>query len=228
MIVGASMFAYSQGTVNFSTFPISQTVVADVNGHLSSASGSYVYSTNFTVSLYSLSGNTASNYNTTALGADAYGYLTTTAFLADGFVAVSTAQLIAGGHGTLGPGGFSDPATATLTGSSGGYSGGVYTAFDVLAIVAWTGSWTSLSQAIANGAYVGIITFVNPLGPGNTDPNVPNLTGWAGLTASPAALANDPGYGADLIMAPVLVPEPATCALMGLGGLSLLLFRRRK
>ena len=140
---------------------------------------------------------------------------------------MTNAQLIRGGSangGTLDDGYFFSAYAAGLTSSVGGWSDGNYTAFDVLAIVGWEGTYSSLGAALAVGAPIGIITFVNPLGPGGADPHVPNLIGWDGLTVSPAAAANDPGCP-DLILEGV--PEPSTFALAGLGGVALLSFRRR-
>jgi hypothetical protein len=68
----------------------------------------------------------------------------------------------------------------------------------------------------ANQGWSGVLAFANSTGgnPAGAPPGTPaNLTGWDGL-------------GVNLVLAPV--PEPATLALAGLGGLSLLLFRRKK
>jgi len=223
-IVGTSRAAYAQASVSFDDYLTQGCVVVDFNGHLSTATDSYYAAPNFTASLYALPGNVTT---TAGLGADAYGYLFTTAFLADGFEPVTYAQLIPGGSAngvTFYDGYFGSGEEAKLTSSVGGWSGGKYTDFDALAIVAWTGTWSSLTDAMNHGSQIGIITFVNPLGPGGLSPLFPDLTGWDGLTPSPAAVANDDGLP-DLILEPL--PEPSTFALAGLGGVALLSFRRR-
>jgi hypothetical protein len=114
----------------------------------------------------------------------------------------------ANGIGTaLGGGQFYDNSGTTyyILGSTGG--GTVAVTLD-----AWTGSGLTYAQAVANNSqqYAGTVTF--DLVTGNyTTGGVPSAA--TDFTAMPAL---------------VMVPEPATCVLMGLGGLSLLLFRRRK
>ncbi len=119
--------------------------------------------------------------------------------------------------------GYFNGGTATLPATAGGYAGGAYTENDVLAVVCWTGTAATLSAAVLAGDDIGIFTFVNHIGPGGTSPQVPSLNGWP-TTLSPANSAND-GYP-ELLLSPV--PEPTTLALAGLGGLSLMLIRRRK
>jgi hypothetical protein len=56
------------------------------------------------------------------------------------------------------------------------------------------------------------------------------LTGGSPVSApagQPAVVTVDPA-GLNLVLSPVVVPEPCTMALLGLGGLSLLVIRRRK
>ena len=73
---------------------------------------------------------------------------------------------------------------------------------------------------------MGILAFVQPLGAGGLDPNVPDLgLGWNTLPNSTQSSAQ--GGDEDLIMVKA-VPEPTTLAIAAMGGLSLLGLRRKK
>ena len=94
----------------------------------------------------------------------------------------------------------------------------------MLALVCWTGTAATLSAAIATpGTEIGIFAFVNPIGPGGENPAVPELN-WLAHDVVSGNSANN-GYP-EMLLSPV--PEPTTLALAGLGGLSLMLIRRRK
>lgn len=225
-VVGAAAAAYSQGTVLFNDEATAGYVVTDVNGPTSSSTASYTPTANFTAALYAMPGNATLASLVDAPNAD--GYLSYSQFEADsgtgGFALVTTTEGGSANGVTFGGGdGYFSGGTATLPATAGGYSGGVYTADDVLAVVAWTGTAATLSAAVLAGDDIGIFAFVNNIGPGGTNPEVPQLNGWP-TTLSPANSAND-GYP-DLLLSPV--PEPTTLALAGLGGLSLMLIRRRK
>jgi hypothetical protein len=96
-----------------------------------------------------------------------------------------------------------------LTNGTIGLTGGVPTATTIdMALVA--------TATIGGVGYEGIIAFANNSGgnPIATPPGVPAvLTGWGNLNEN-------------LVLSPI--PEPSTLALAGLGGLTLLLFRRRQ
>ena len=113
------------------------------------------------------------------------------------------------GIGTAyGSGVFIDNSAYTyyILGSTGG--GTVAVTLD-----AWTGSGLTYEQALTTpGQYAGTASWSLVLGNYTTGGPPSTATDFTGMPA--------------LVM--TLVPEPTTLALMGLGGLSLLLFRRRK
>lgn len=189
-VAGLSLAAYSQGNVFFNdTSAVNGSVDISTAGVLSYASG------NYTVALYYMNPAT-----TTSPAPDATGYLSVSQFNADGFTLAATTPGEANGAFDAGP--------AVTLGVPGGYSNG-FNVSDVLALVAWTGTYSTLAQAVAANAEVGIISFVNPVGPGGSAPQVPYLTGWNNLTATPAVQAFEGSAGfPDLVMAPV--PEPTT------------------
>jgi hypothetical protein len=193
----------------------------------SDVTATFTASPNFTAALYALPGNVTS---LTGLGVDPYGYLNYMSFLSDGFALVAGSTTLGGSaNGVVfdGGDGYFFGQNVTITGTTGGYNPGTgsYTAYDVLAVAAWTGGYSSLAAAEASGSSrYGIIAFVNPIGPGGANPEIPGLVGWP-TTPLPAEVANDSGIP-DLVMSPI--PEPTTMALGALGGLSLLLFRRKQ
>ena len=224
-MAGTALVAHCQGNLLFNDESTAGFVVQSSGDHNSTAS--YVASPNFTAALYALPGNVTS---TAGLGIDAYGYLTPSQLATDGFVLLgSTLGGSANGVSFGGGDGYFDGGAMNLTGTTqGGFTApsGPYTKQDVIAVVAWTGTAANLAAAITGGASVGIFAFVNDVGPGGTSPNVPNMTGWP-TQLSPSNVAND-GFP-ELVLAPVApVPEPATLALAGLGGLASLVALRRK
>jgi hypothetical protein len=81
----------------------------------------------------------------------------------------------------------------------------------IFEVQAWPGNYTSYGAALGAGAYVGqTAEFVNGTGNHSARP--------------PGAPANLSGWDGNLI----LVPEPGTLALGGLGAAALLFFRKRK
>jgi PEP-CTERM motif len=104
--------------------------------------------------------------------------------------------------------GYVDYATVTLPVALGNAPGDTY----YYELMVWTASAGSYANAVTiNGDQYGT-SQVESL-----------ILGEAGSDVYPEPTSN--GFPSFTL---TLVPEPATCALMGLGGLSLLLFRRRK
>jgi len=215
-VVGASLSGFSQGQVAIENANAAGNVVIDINGSQSTSTSSYTEAASFDVAAYSLDATTTAGLT----GLSASGNLNPLDLISDGF----TQDLIAG-------------SLTPLTGSAGQFGStgptavipGVVNANGVLAIVAWTGNYATLAAALAsNGASdIGILAFVNPIGGAAPSPTATDdATGWNALANSPAAAAN--GGTDDLILSPVVVPEPGTMALAGLGSLSLFLLRRKK
>jgi hypothetical protein len=217
MVTGASLVAYSQGQVYFNNANANGFVVTSQNSHTSSSTvgSQYTIAANFTAELWALSGPA----NTTAglTGLDSFGYLNSANLVSDGFSEVTTLGNVVGSAGAF-------PATPGLNSAVPG----TVSANTVLAVVAWTGSATSFAQALTTpGTFLGILAFVNPIGPASPTPYTGDIsTGWNALANSPQSAAN--GGNEDLILNPVVVPEPATLTLAGLGGLASLVMLRRK
>lgn len=102
---------------------------------------------------------------------------------------------------------FSDGTTVTIANLNSPTGGGV----GVFEVQGWTGNYANYAAAMAGGAYVGqSAEFVNTVG----NPNPPAT-----------AAVDTTGFNGNLIL---VVPEPSTILLGGLGAATLLLFRRRK
>jgi PEP-CTERM motif len=118
--------------------------------------------------------------------------------------------------------GWADIKTTGISPVAGRFNGGNVTlqstipggAIAEYVIIGWTGTSTSLDAAIAANAIIG------------SSPMLTTATGNdATLTpVSPAVSLSTTFTG--LILAPI--PEPSTSALVGLGAVTLMLFRRRK
>jgi len=108
---------------------------------------------------------------------------------------------------------FYDATTRALTGITAGSGSADTTMNAVLAIQGWVGDAADWDTAVAAGAKVGqTAVFDNPTGGGG---------------APPAAAANLVGWMADNPLNLTIVPEPTTFALLGLGALGMLAFRRK-
>jgi len=210
-VAGASFSGFSQGQVAFDNANANGFVVVDPAGDLSSSKASYTDAASFDVACYSITATTTAGLT----GLDAYGYLNPLDLTSDGFT-----QDTVGGSLTpvLGSAGAFGPETAIIN--------GVTSANAVIAVVAWTGGYATYAAALASGTSdIGILVFVNAVGPAPQSPYTQDIaTGLDALANSPASAAN--GGNDDMILSPV--PEPGTMALAGLGSLSLFLLRRKK
>jgi PEP-CTERM motif len=215
-VVAASLSGFSQGQVYFENVAANGFVATDPNGHTTGSTSGYVQqAASFDVACYSLDVTTTSGLN----GLDSYGYLDPLDLTSDGFtqdtVAGSLTPLV-GTDGAFGTG--SSYPTAIIP--------GVTSANAVIAVVVWTGGYSSYAAALASGtSVIGILVFVQAIGGAAPSPSITDIaTGWGTVPNSPTSAAN--GGNEDLILSPV--PEPGTMALAGLGSLSLFLLRRKK
>jgi len=110
---------------------------------------------------------------------------------------------------------FYNATTATLTGITAG-SGSTDSAMNVaLAVQGWEGAYATWAEAETAGVKMGqTMAFDNPTGGGGQPPAVAaNMVGW---------LADNP-----LNLTTAIIPEPTTFALLGLGALGMMIFRRK-
>jgi hypothetical protein len=211
-VIGASLSGFSQGQVAFENVNANGFVATDPNGHTTGSTSGYVQQTaSFDVACYSIDVTTTSGLN----GLDSYGYLNPLDLTSDGFTQDAVAGSLTPLVGTAGAFG---PQTAIIN--------GVVSANAVIAVVVWTGGYTTYAAALASGTSdIGILVFVNAVGPAPQSPYTADIaTGWDSLPNSPTSAAN--GGNEDLILS--AVPEPGTMALAGLGSLSLFLLLRKK
>jgi hypothetical protein len=219
-VVGASLSGFSQGQVYIENALAAGNVVIDVNGAASTTTSSYTEAASFDVACYSLDATSTAGLS----GLSSSGNLNPLDLTSDGFTQDEIGGSLTPLTGSDGQFGSSEPTAAI---------NGVTSANAVLAIVAWTGNYATLSAALAADAInsaasdIGVLAFVNAVGGAAPSPDITDdSTGWNTLPNSPAAAAN--GGDDDLILSPVVVPEPGTMALAGLGSLSLFLLRRKK
>jgi hypothetical protein len=108
--------------------------------------------------------------------------------------------------------------------------------YDYYTVLGWSGSigsWATVSSMLANGTFATSATgffgqttvAYNYAGVLGGAPGPVSL--WAGPTATGLAGSGGLTTGS-FALAPVAVPEPTTLAVAGLGGLAMLLIRRRK
>ena len=215
-VVGASLSGFSQGQVTFENNLANGYVSIAPNGPGSSSGGAYVQQApSFDVACYSLNVSSLSQ----VAGLTAYDYLSAANLVSDGF----TQDLVGGSltplTGANGVFGASGP-TAQIAGDT-------TSAPAAIAVVAWTGGYSTLAAALAAGTSdIGILVIESGVGAPPQSPNIVDLaTAWdSTVPSSPGSSASSDGQ--DLILSPV--PEPGTMALAGLGSLALFLFRRKK
>jgi hypothetical protein len=121
-------------------------------------------------------------------------------------------------------------AAAAVTGWAGGIGALGGTTNNII-IVGWSSnlgtSWVTVSNVLANWSTDKIANAF--FGESSTGYLVPNQGNPGAIAFNAAANASGlPIFSLNTQLYALPIPEPATCALLGLGGLSLLLFRRRK
>jgi PEP-CTERM motif len=219
-MAGLVASAYSQGQISFENLDANGYVVeSSAPDTTANAGGTYVDAPSFTATLWAIETPTSSDSGLTGL--DAYGDLNLSDLVSDGFVELATSGSVSD-IASSSAGAFGSPTMLVP---------GVAASETVFCVVCWTGVATTLAAAEATpGDYIGDLTFVNDTAgapPSGLTPGVDDTSaGWDGLANSPRS--NAEGGDEDLVMTAVPVPEPATLAFAGLGGLSVLLFRRRK
>jgi hypothetical protein len=212
--MGASWSGFSQGQVYFENANANGYVATDTSGHTTGSTAGYTQQTpSFDVACFSLNQTTLTGIT----GLDAYNYLNPPDLTSDGFVQDQVGGSLTPLVGTDGTFGSSLP-TAIIP--------GVTSADAVIAVVAWTGGYSSFAAALDSGtSTIGILVFVQAIGGASPSPSITDIaTGWGTVPNSPTSAAN--GGNEDLILSSV--PEPGTMALAGLGSLSLFLLLRKK
>ena len=207
LILTAGVYSYShaQGSVD----------VYNIGG----ANGNY---TNGALSSYS--GGTSSGGVSALTGTAANGYIYELLFATFGGPVPSANPLAAVWSGVMGATNYLVAGGIRGTGALGGaattWPGGAQTYFE---LVGWSSNlgltWGSLSNQVATGTWsangffgVSPVSIITP-----------------SVSPAPAqGIFGGTGLASGITLYAVLVPEPTTMALVGLGGLSLLLFRRRK
>jgi len=218
-LAGFVASAHSQGQINFESLSANGWVaISSAPDTVGNTSGTYTEEAPlFTATLWALSAPASSDSGLPGL--DSYGNLDPADLISDGFSELQTQGGVSDIAGT--DGNFDSEAVMLVP--------NVVNSETVFAVVCWTGSATTLAQAEANGDYLGILAFVNDTAyapPAGLDGQDDTAAGWNTLANSPRSAAE--GGDEDLIMYNYPIPEPTTLAFAGLGGLSMLLFRRRK
>jgi len=139
----------------------------------------------------------------------------------------ATNATLANGRPTMNPGNDTGQSVTWANGTTQsvmlvGWSGNLGTSW--ASVMNTLTNWDSVRGSVVGNAFVGFSStgFINPgqVNPGVAIFGTPTATTYGTILYNPSASA------AQLYLLPV--PEPATLALAGLGGLSLLLFRRQR
>jgi len=154
-------------------------------------------------------------------------------------LALWTDSGVSGASGSINNGGEVTALAGGVTAANWAAPGSTYQTSDYYMIVGWSSNegttWGSLSNSIAGGNFAvtgagswfgeTAVAF-NSAGGGTTPQQVVNL--WLPSTATGITGSGLNGANPQLILTPIITPEPTTLALAGLGGLSMLFLRRRK
>jgi len=210
----------AQGTVNLSNSGVSPiTTNGTAVGNISGGAGNFYFAL-----------LTSGIYNGSTLPAGGTSQILNGTFQFTGVYGTNTATA-----GRLATGG---SVAGQPTTSSGSFAWPVYQTNDYI-LVGWSvnegTSWSVVSNELATGTWAAVGWFgfsvVGDQAAGGVDPNTSlevNPATIFGAAADQGAGGLNPIPGFQLNVVGTVVPEPSTMALAGLGGLSMLLFRRKK
>ena len=138
----------------------------------------------------------------------------------------SLAGFLAANTGWAAASGTAGTAPVAIALGAGLFSGGTFTIGNIGAganaeylAIGWTGAFASIDQAIA-AAGTGVM--------GGASAIYTTATADPGASPPPTPISMRLTFGGQTLAPIVLVPEPSTFALAGLGAAALLIFRRRK
>jgi hypothetical protein len=106
---------------------------------------------------------------------------------------------------------------------------------DSIVLVGWSANlgstWGAVSNELANDTYLAVLAgqlgFFGVSNTGFIAAGASSISGATVFASGPVANTGTPIFSLNTQLYGLAVPEPATMALVGLGGLSLMLFRRR-
>lgn len=232
LVMGAA-FAHSQGLVSLSS-TTKGTIITN-GSSISQGTGNAGGVNNFQYELLDI---TAANY--AALTTPQSTGIASLLGTGNGqYVSLWTDSGLNGASGSLNNGGESTALAGGQTAVNWAAPGAAYATSDYYAIVGWSSnegtSWLSISNSIATGSWAvtgvgswfgeSVVAF-NSAGGGVN--NLAVVNAWLGQGQTGIAGSGMNAGNPTLTLTPIVVPEPTTLALAGLGGISMLFLRRRK